>query len=299
MNFAEIINSIRNTIKSSNLERSITLPDGRKGYVALDAAGNETIFTERATARTNVFKVSRVCDFIKFAESIPARYGAERAKTFRELLAYVDDNDVPVQVVLNDKLDSLSAKSAKVIFDLKPHRDFQRWMNAQNMTQTQFRNLVIELADQHDHPDLGGQLQILNYKVEISLDSAVETERDMIFAFQTKEAEGTFQIPKMLEVVCPVVAGAEFRAKILFEIVVIRPKNPSEKIKFSLVPYGQDRVHLLREAYGTVVETEIVKPTQEVLAAFVEGVLPVAYLRDAVGFAETNLGNETLMTIGR
>lgn len=280
MSFNEIINSVRNAVKATLIARNVELPGGKEGYISLDATGNETIFVTNDPEYFTTFEMARTCDLIEFAKSIPSRYGKERAADFREIYVQVDDNDVPVHVWLNDKMDAIKGKVARASFRMRPHRDFERWMGATNLTQTQFRNLLIELVDQHDHPDLGHQLQILNYKIEINLDSAVETERDMVFSYQQKEAEGAFSIPKIINVNTPIIAGADLRANVVFEVVVIKPNNPTDKIKFSLVPFGKDRFHLLREAYGAVADLELIKPLQEAIKEFAE-IIPPSYVRKA------------------
>ena len=296
MNIAEIITVIANAAKSRMIDRNVKLPGERPGYLMLDAAGNETIYIEKDMTEGVSYDVARVADFLEFAKSVPSRYGVDRAKVYRELMVLVDGDDVPTAVSLSDKADDPRVRNNAVNFQLKPHRDFLRWMGAKNLTQTQFRNLVIELVDQHDCPDLGGQLQILNYKVEINFDSAVETERNTVLAFQAKEIQGEFQVPKMITVNCPVVAGAEFRTNIQFEVVIIRPSNPGDKIKFSLEPYGKDRVHLLREAYGSVVDTEILAPAQIIIKEFAETIPPV-YIRKRPEPHTVTMVDSTLMKI--
>lgn len=296
MNFAEIIDIIANAAKSRLITREVKLPGDRPGYVVLDAAGNETVIIERDKVETVSYEVARAIDMIEFAKSIPSRYGVERAAGYREIYVMVNSEDVPQSVSLGEVGDDKRLRGSFVNFDLKQHRDFVRWMSAKNLTQTQFRNLVIELAEQHDQHDLGGQLQILNYKVEINYDATVETERDVVFGFTAKEMQGQFQIPKMITVNCPVVAGANFTTEIKFEVVIIRPTDPKDKLKFSLEPFGKDRVHLVREAYGHVVDSEVITPLQEVIKGYAE-VIPPTYLRSSPAPTTNTQVDSTLMKI--
>lgn len=296
MEITGIFTYLTNALKARSMDRDIKVPGGREGRIILDAEGNETILIEKDRITTVRYDAARATDVVRFVKCVQARYGAERVKTFREIIVGVDDEDIPKTVSLCDRLDDPYLDDASITFALKPHRDFTRWMTAKNLTQTQFRNLVLELAEQHDQPDLGGQLQILNYKVEINFDAAVETERDMVLAFSAKETEGTFQIPKRINVTCPVVSGAEFTAQITFEVVIVRPSNPSDKIKFTLEPYGIDRSRLLQEAYGVVVEQEVIAPLQAELAKVTEIVAPI-YTREMPKSITTTILNDSFVKL--
>lgn len=273
----EFIKTLIDAIKVNTMKRKIELPGGRDAHVMLDASGNETLVVQDDFQRTNDFQVAAMSDLVAFAAELPERYGLERAKDYRELYVIVDNEDIPVRVALVDKLDE--RKKAKAVFEYKSHRDFDRWMGAKNMTQLDFRTLLLELADQHDQPDLAGMLSIIKYKTEIEYEASIETERNFKLAFSENEAQGSIDIPKIIVVTCPVISGTEHVERIEFEVVIRKPKPDSgEKIKFSLIPYGKDRTIVFRAAALEVALSEFIVPVQEALSQFTE-TLPPVFLR--------------------
>ena len=273
----EFIKTLIDAIKVNTMKRKIELPGGRDAHVMLDSSGNETLVVQDDFQRTNDFQVAAMSDLVAFAAELPERYGLERAKDYRELYVIVDNEDIPVRVALVDKLDE--RKKAKAVFEYKTHRDFDRWMGAKNMTQLDFRTLLLELADQHDQPDLAGMLSIIKYKTEIEYEASIETERNFKLAFSENEAQGSIDIPKIITVTCPVISGTKHVEVIQFEVVIRKPKPDSgEKIKFSLLPYGKDRTIIFRAAALEVTQSEFVGPMQTALAVFTK-ILPPMFLR--------------------
>ena len=273
----EFIENIVKMIKAHTMTRKIDMPGGRDAHVVLDAAGNETLVLKDDYDYTQHFEVAALNDIVQFAKNLPNRYGEDRAKQYRELYISVDREDIPVRLSLSDKLDN--RRKASISFDLKEHRDFARWMNAKNMSQLEFRTLLLELADQHDQPDLAGMLSIIKYKTEIEYEASIETERNFKLAFSENEAQGSIDIPKIIVVTCPVISGTEHVERIEFEVVIRKPKPDSgEKIKFSLIPYGKDRTIVFRAAALEVALSEFIVPVQEALSQFTE-TLPPVFLR--------------------
>lgn len=273
----EFIQTILDVIKAHTLKRKIDLPGGRDAHIMLDASGNETLVIKDEYDRTHHLNVAAVDDIVYFAKDLPNRYGQDRAKDYREIYISVDHEDIPTRFTLSDKLDN--RMKASIGFDLKEHRDFVRWMSAKNMSQLDFRTLLLEQATQHDQPDLAGMLSIIKYKTEIEYEASIETERNFRLAFSESEAKGSIDIPKIIVVTCPVISGTKHEERIEFEVVIKKPKPDSgEKIKFSLLPYGKDRRIIFRDAALEVCVSEFVGPVQEALAQFTT-TLPPVFLR--------------------
>ena len=273
----ELLNNIIAIIKSNTMNRKVDLPNDMKGYVTLDANSHETIVVQDEFDFRTMFKVAALVDIVEFAKALPLRYGSERAALYRELYIHVDGNDIPVRVSLADQLDKRD--KAGISFDYKDHRDFTRWMNAKNMTQLEFRTLLLELAEQHDQPDLANILSIIKYKTEIEYEASVETERNFKLAFSENEIQGSVEIPKLITVNCPVISGAAHRERIVFEVVIRKPKNAEEKIKFSLISYGKDALMIRRDAAIEVTQSEFIMPVQNALSEFTQ-TLPAMFIRE-------------------
>jgi hypothetical protein len=274
----EIIKNILEIIKANTMKRKIDMPGGRDAYVVLDGSGNETLVVKEEYKRTNEFKVASMSDIVDFATSLPERYGMDRAKAYRELYVTVDSQDIPQSVKLSDKLDG--SRKAAVTFAYNEHRDFARWMGAKNMSQLEFRTLLLEQADQHDQPDLAGMLSIIKYKTEINYEASIETERNFKLAFSENEAQGSIDLPKLIKVTCPVISGTAHVENIDFELVIRKPKDASDKIKFSLLPYGKDRSIIFRDAALEVTFAEFIGPVQNALGVFATTMPPI-FVREA------------------
>lgn len=272
----EMLNNIVNIIKAHTMKRNVDLPGDMKGYVTLNSEGDETVIVQEGFDFRTIFEVANLTDIVEFARTLPERYGPERAAKYRELYIHVDGNDIPIGVALVDQLDK--REKASIGFAYKDHRDFTRWMNAKNMSQLEFRTLLLELADQHDQPDLANVLSVIKYKTEIEYEASVETERNFKLAFSENEIQGSVEIPKLITVNCPVISGAQHRERIVFEVVIRKPKNADEKIKFSLVSYGKDVVMIRRDAALEVTQSEFIVPVQSALSDFA-ATLPAMFVR--------------------
>jgi hypothetical protein len=271
----EIIDSIKALAHKSSMPREMTLPTGAKAVLTLDASGNEVLHYERKDEFHPSYLFTSIKDQLEFIRSIPERYGVERAAKFRELYVYTE-NDIPVMFSIADNM--TGQIMLEQLFTLRDHPDFMRWFSGTNMTQTEFKNLLLELPEQHDQPDLIGALGVLNYRVEVNYEASVETERNVQLAYSEKELKGSVVIPKTMTVVCPVIAGADFQVKAEFIIMIIKPKNQTDSIKFKLVPHGKTVEKIKQEACNVIAETEFVKPAQEIIAGFATTV-PALYLR--------------------
>ena len=176
-------------------------------------------------------------------------------------------------------------------FVLREDQDFARWFSEKAMDQTEFRNLLLELPEQHDQPDLIGALGVLQYRVEVNYEASVETERNVQLAYTEKEMKGSVNIPKTMMVTCPVIAGADFKVTAEFSIMIIKPKNPGDKIKFKLVPYGKSTERIKKEACTVIAEKEFIEPAQAIIGTFATPV-PALYLR-------ANIKRETFNPMAR
>lgn len=273
----ELLETINTFLKKSFMKREQNVPGVGPVYVTMDAAGNETILADAATRYTNTFGVASVDDIVSFAKSLPERYGEEKAKTYRELYVMVDAEDIPRELILSNRKDAVDVEA--IHFALNPHVDFLRWMNATAMTQLEFRTLLLELVDQHDCPDLAGMLSLIKYKTEINYEASIETERSFVLAYSENEVQGSFELPKLINVTCPVFSGTKHSQYIQFELVIKRPKNAEEKMKFSLVPHGKSSNMILREAAIHIAEEEFIKCVQAALRIPAEQILPAMYIR--------------------
>lgn len=271
----ELIAAIKNTVQKSTIPREMTLPTGAKAVLTLDAAGNEILHYERKDEFYPEYLFTTIKDMNKFIQSIPERYGVDRAAKFRELYVYTEQ-DIPAMFSIADNM--TGPIMLEQMFVLREDQDFARWFSEKAMDQTEFRNLLLELPDQHDQPDLIGALGVLSYKVEVNYEASVETDRNMVLAYTEKEMKGSVNIPKTMMVTCPVIAGADFQVKAEFSIMIIKPKNPGDKIKFKLVPYGKSTERIKKEACTVIAEKEFIELAQAIIGTFATTV-PALYLR--------------------
>jgi hypothetical protein len=272
----EILNSISLFSKKVAMPREMTMPTGAKAVLTLDASGNEVLHIERKDAYYPAYMFSGVDDLLNFIRSIPERYGVERAAKYRELYVYTE-SDIPVMFSIADSLTENPVMSEQ-LFTLREHPDFTRWFSGQAMDQTDFRSLLLELPDQHDQQDLVGPLSMLSYRVEINYEASVETERNVQLAYAEKELRGSVVIPKTMTVTCPVIAGTAMVIQAVFNIMIVKPKSQTDKIKFKLVPCGKTAEKIKQEACLAIAENEFVKPAQEIISGFATTV-PALYLR--------------------
>ena len=271
----DLITAIKNVVSKSTMPREMTLPTGAKAVLTLDAAGNEVLHYERKDEFNPEFIFTTVKDVLAFTSSIPERFGAERAAKFRELYVYTEQ-DIPVMFSIADNM--TGQNMLEQLFTLREDEDFKRWFSGEPMDQTQFRNLLLELPTQHDQPDLIGALGVLQYKVEVNYEASVETDRNVVLAYTEKEMKGSVNIPKTMKVTCPVIAGAEFIVNTEFSILIIKPKNPGDKIKFRLVPYGKTISCIKKEACMAIAKHEFIDPAQAIIGTFATPI-PALYLR--------------------
>ena len=286
---SEIIDTIKTFGRKANMPRTMELPTGAKAVLTLDAAGNEILHYERKDEYYPGFLFTTIKDMLQFAGSIPERYGVERAAKFRELYVYTDEQDIPVMFSIADN--TTGPILLEQMFTLREDQDFARWFSEKAMDQTEFRNLLLELPEQHDQPDLIGALGVLQYRVEVNYEASVETERNVQLAYTEKEMKGSVSIPKTMIVTCPVIAGADFKVSAEFSIMIIKPKNPGDKIKFKLVPYGKSTERIKKEACTVIAEKEFIEPAQAIIGTFATTV-PALYLR-------ANIKRETFNPMAR
>lgn len=286
----KIIAAIKNFARNIITERKINLPNGAIAHVSFDAAGNEIITYSKDRKILAGYNFASVKDFLGFLTSIPKLYDEETVKGYRELHVYVDGKDIPTEVAISTK--TIDQQKQESFFELNPHKDFLRWMNAKNLSQLQFRTLLLELKKQHDAEELPNMLSHLTYKTEINYEATVMTERNISLAYSEKEMVGSIEIPKFITVNTPVFSGTAHIQAITFEIVLVKPKNPDEPIKFSLLPDGISHDKILEEAAVWVVEEEILKPAGKIIAEYAELVAPL-YLRKEItmNILEQNAAN--------
>ena len=270
-----IFDTIKDIYKKSKMPREMIMPTGAKAVLTLDAAGNEILHIERKNEFHPEYLFTNIKDMHNFIRSIPERYGAERASKFRELYVYTDQ-DIPAKFsIAGNTTDSIFLEQQ---FVLREHSDFSRWFCGQPMDQTEFRNLLLELPEQHDQPDLIGALGVLQYRVEVNYEASVETDRNVQLAYSEKEMKGSVSIPKSMFVTCPVIAGTDLKITAEFSIVIVKPKNPGDKIKFKLIPYGKSAERTLKDACTVIAEKEFIEPAQAIISTFATTV-PALYLR--------------------
>lgn len=271
----EILDAIKTFGRKANMPRTMELPTGAKAVLTLDAAGNEILHYERKDEYHPEYLFTTIKDMHKFLASVPERYGVDRAAKFRELYVYTEQ-DIPVMFSIADN--TTGPILLEQMFTLREDQDFARWFSEKAMDQTEFRNLLLELPEQHDQPDLIGALGVLQYRVEVNYEASVETERNVQLAYTEKEMKGSVSIPKTMIVTCPVIAGADFKVSAEFSIMIIKPKNPGDKIKFKLVPYGKSTQRIKQEACTVIAEKEFIEPAQAIIGTFATTV-PALYLR--------------------
>ena len=272
---SEILAAIKSLAHKSSMPREMTLPTGAKAVLTLDAAGNEVVHFERKDEWHPEYLFTTIDDMLNFIRSIPERYGDARAADYRELYVYTEQ-DIPVMFSIADK--ATNPLMLEQLFTLREDEDFARWFSGEAMDQTQFHNLLFELAHQHDQQDLIGAMKVLTYRVEINYEASIETERNLELAYSEKEMKGSVIVPKVITVTCPVFAGTKFQLQTEFDILVVKPKNPNDKIKFRLQPHGKTITKIKRDAAKFIAEEEFIKPAQEIIAGFAT-TIPAIYLR--------------------
>lgn len=296
-----IVETILSLIKREVRDREVSVPGKeKKGLLMMDAAGNERLIVEAEHQVHNTFEMAAISDMLGFAATIPQRYtDIERYPDFREIYVVVDDQDIPKQLILSDKSDGLRCPVPSANFVLKYHRDFVRWFNqTQNMTQSQFRNLLLQLKDQHDQgdneetgvPSLAKRLEQLTFKVEINFQDSVETARNRELVYKEQEMVGSVDIPKFIRVNCPVYSGTTYACNVEFEVLIIKPKDEREKIKFSLVPYGQTKEQIVEEAAIWVASEEFIKPIQKIIEGYAVPLAP-AYVRKVPSYVSQDMNS--------
>jgi hypothetical protein len=290
----KIVSAIKNFARSIITERKINLPNGAMAHVSFDAAGNEIITYARDRKILVGYQFASVKDFLGFLTSIPKLYDEETVKGYREIHVYVDGKDIPNEVAISSRTLDISRQESS--FELNPHKDFTRWMGAKSLSQMQFRTLLLELANQHDAESLPNMLSHLTYKTEINYEATVMTERNISLAYSEKEMVGSIEIPKFITVNTPVFSGTSHIQKITFEIVLVKPKNAGEAIKFSLLPDGISHEKILEEAAIWVVEEELLKPAAKIIETYAELVAPL-YLRREVTMNVTELNAANLAVL--
>lgn len=272
---SEILTAIKSLAHKSSMPREMTLPTGAKAVLTLDAAGNEVMHFERKDEWHPEYLFTTIDDMLNFIKSIPERYGNDRAAGYRELYVYTEQ-DIPVMLSIADKM--TNPLMVEQFFTLRDDEDFARWFSGAAMDQTEFHNLLFELAHQHDQQDLIGAMKVLTYRVEINYEASVETERNLELAYSEKELKGSVVIPKTITVTCPVYAGTRFQLQTQFDILIVKPKNPTDKIRFRLSPHGKTIEKIKRDSARFIAENEFINPAQELISCFAVPI-PALYLR--------------------
>jgi len=259
--------------------RTVDVPTLDKAIVNYDGNGNETVYVKQEHERGAKFIVASVRDFLAFVTDIPKRMPA-LLQEFRDVLVFVDDKDIPNAIMLS--LTSINPLDAFVKFTLETHEDFMRWFSGNWMTQTEFKRMLIELADQHDQKDLAAIMNYIEFKTEIAFESSAETERSYVLSYKEDDAKTGVKIPKIINVKTPVVSGAAYIADVAFDILIKRPRVDDQTIKFALSPAGKSAVKIIRDARTVIVEEELLKPILPILEKNgVEAVFPL-YVRENV-----------------
>ena len=264
--------------------RAVEAPAKDKGVVVYDQNGGERIVFHSEPRRQNLYNLASVSDFQAFVRDIPKRYPADK-DMYRELSVAVDQNDTPVEVQI--ALPHDDPRSGAASFEFRRHEDFIRWFDGRQRSQTEFRRMLIELNDQHDQQNLAVALNFLEYKTEVSFEASAETERNYVLGYKEKEGKGGLNIPKVINVKCPVISGAAYIVEVAFDIVIRKPKQDDPRILFTLSPAGKDPVKILRDASITVAEHELLAPAIETLKANGVDVVTPIYVRsgiEATGF---------------
>ena len=259
--------------------RTTPVPTKDEGVILYDGDGNERLVRMQDKQRQNKFELASVSDFQDFVKDIPLRYPKDLA-VYRELTVTVNEQDVPVSVAISIPHDD--PRDAMAAFKLKLHEDFERWFDGKQRTQTDFRRMLIELADQHDCGDLALALNFLEYKTEVTFEASAETERNYVLGFKEKEGKGGLNIPKVINVKCPVISGAKYIVEVAFDIIIRKPKQDDPRILFSLSPAGRSIVKIVRDASTVVTENELLMPALDALGA--NGVVPMRplYVREKI-----------------
>ena len=259
--------------------RNVPVPTREQGVILYDDDGAERLVALAKHRRQNNYVVASVKDFLNFLRDMPLRY-PEDVKIYRELCVTVDRRDVPNAVIA--ALPHDDPRDGQVSFGFVQHEDFTRWFDGKKRSQTEFRRMLIELDGQHDCQTLAQVLSFLEYKTEVTFEASSETERTYVLGYKEKESKSGLNIPKVINVKCPVISGTAYIVDVTFDIVIKRPTAEDPKIMFHLVPAGKDPVKILRDASIIVAEHELLQPAIEILKANGVEVVNPLYVRESV-----------------
>lgn len=275
-----IFEEVKEFIVRNCRTRNAAAPTKEGGVILYDGDGSERLVFRADPKRQNIFDLASVADFQAFIRDIGKRYPEDKDK-YRELVVKVDGADIPCQVIVSIPYDD--PRDGRAEFHLRQHEDFQRWFDGKQRTQTDFRRMLIELSGQHDCQNLVQALTFLEYKTEISFEASAETERNYVLGYKEKESKSGLNIPKIINVKCPVISGAAYIVEVAFDIVIRKPKQDDPRILFSLSPAGKDPKKILREACTVVAEHELLMPAIEALKEAGVDVVAPLYVRDNIG----------------
>jgi len=263
--------------------RNVAMPSKEGGVILYDGDGNERLMGLREPQLHNTFEVATIGDFLSYVRDIPKRYPAD-VKTLRELTVMVDHTDTPSSVEISLPKNQRLAGGAS--FVMKAHEDFKTWFDGKLMDQTQFMRRLIELEDQHDCGDLAKALAFLEYKTEVTYEATAETERNYVLGYTEKESKSGVKIPKIINVKCPVISGANYITETAFDIIIKKPKQDDPSIKFKLSPSGKDPVKIYRDACIHIAENELLVPALTILGENGVDVTTPLYIRSGVKTSE-------------
>ena len=274
-----IFNEIKDFLVKNCRTREAAKPTETQGVILYDENGAERLVLKSIARRQNEFALASVADFTAFVKDIPARYPAD-TKAYRELVVEVNSKDIPTAVSITLPFDD--PREAYARFAFVEHEDFTRWFDGKQRSQTEFRRLLIELEDQHDLQNLAKALTFLEYKTEVTFEASAETERNYVLAYREKDGKSGLNIPKVINVKCPVISGAAYMVETTFDIVIRKPRQDDPRILFSLSPALKEPVKIMRDAATVVAEHELLLPSIEFLKA--NGVTPVSpiYVRGRI-----------------
>ena len=274
-----IFEEVKEFIVRNCRTRTVGVPTKEQGVILYDGNGSERLVRTTEKHRHNTYEVASVADFLAFVQDIPLRY-PEDIKAYRELGVRVNDHDTPCHVCLS--LPYNDPRDGSVLFKFKEHEDFTRWFDGKQMSQTEFRKMLLELNDQHDCQNLATALTYLEYKTEVTFEASAETERNYVLGFKEKEGKGGLNIPKIINVKCPVISGAAYITEVTFDIVIRKPKQDDPRMLFSLSPANKSEVKILRDACVVIAEHELLMPAIEILKTNGVDVVKPLYVRDTI-----------------
>ena len=274
-----IFEEVKEFIVRNCRTRIVAVPTKEQGVILYDGNGSERLIRATEKHRHNVYEVASVADFLAFVQDIPLRY-PEDIKVYRELGVRVDQKDTPIAVAL--ALPHDDPRNGSVFFNLKEHEDFTRWFDGKQRSQTEFRKMLLELADQHDCQNLATALTFLEYKTEVTFEASAETERNYVLGFKEKEGKGGLNIPKIINVKCPVISGAAYITEVVFDILIRKPKQDDPRMLFSLSPANKSETKILRDACVVIAEHELLTPAIEILKANGVDVVKPLYVRNTI-----------------